>query len=152
MKHILGMAKGYTDLKGARSKILELDYLRLVYAVKDLTKCGDNAHGYLVVLTENIRGTVQKWRDKYQGEGFVTVIAAPQPPRVMARLKQEKEKNRAGNIPGKDPALSIGDYARDIGEKALRKKIRELEPRVKELGNENKLPCAVRWDFYGIVK
>jgi len=33
MKHILGMAKSFEDLKGARSPILELDYLRLVYAV-----------------------------------------------------------------------------------------------------------------------
>jgi hypothetical protein len=47
------------------------------------------------VLTEQIFKRVQNWQDKYQGEGFVTVIHAPQPPRVRARLEQEKEKTKS---------------------------------------------------------
>jgi len=42
MKHILGMAKSFLDLKGVKSQKLELYYLRLVYAVKDLRKGRDD--------------------------------------------------------------------------------------------------------------
>ena len=35
MKHILGMVKRNLDMKGAKGPKLELDFLRLVYAVKD---------------------------------------------------------------------------------------------------------------------
>ena len=36
MKHVLGMAKSHLNLNGAKREKLELDYLRLAYAVKDL--------------------------------------------------------------------------------------------------------------------
>ena len=50
MKHVLRMVKSQLDLRGAKSQKLELAYLRLVYAVKEIKKQGDNALGYLVVL------------------------------------------------------------------------------------------------------
>ena len=36
MKHILGMAKSNLNLRGAKAQKLELDYLRLIYAVKGI--------------------------------------------------------------------------------------------------------------------
>ena len=51
MKHVLGMVKSQLDLRGAKSQKLELDYLRLIYAVKKIRKQKDNAMGYLAALT-----------------------------------------------------------------------------------------------------
>ena len=54
MKHILGMAKSHLDLRGAKAPKLELDYLHLIYAVKEIREKGESAQGYLVVMTEEI--------------------------------------------------------------------------------------------------
>jgi hypothetical protein len=65
MKHVLGMAKSFLNLEGARSQKLELDYLRLIYAVKEIRKRGDSALGYLVVLTPQIGIRLKQWENKY---------------------------------------------------------------------------------------
>lgn len=61
MKHVLGMAKSHLDLKGAKGPKLELDFLRLVYAVKELRARGDQANGYLLVMEEDIASRVKSW-------------------------------------------------------------------------------------------
>ena len=70
MKHVLGMAKSALDLRGAKGPKLELDYLRLLYAVKELRKRGDNAQGYLIVLTEPIHERTRQWENKYLAGGM----------------------------------------------------------------------------------
>jgi len=155
MRHILGMAKSFLDLKGARSPKLELDYLRLVYAVKDLRKSGDGAQGYLVVLTPEISECVKRWENKYRGKDCVTVIDISLPNPIKNRLKLEKENNKAGMVAGatggKARGRSSANLGRQTGEYALTDAILELEPRVKQIRDENKFPCYVRWDFYGTV-
>ncbi len=155
MKHILGMAKSFLDLKGARSPKLELDYLRLVYAVKDLRQSGDGAQGYLVVLTPEILECVKRWENKYQGKNCVTVIDISLPGPIKNRLKLEKDNNKAGMIDGatggKARGRSNANIGRQTGEYALRDRILESEPTVKQTNDENEFPCCVRWDFYGTV-
>ncbi len=155
MKHVLGMAKSFLDLKGAKSQKLELDYLRLVYAVKDLRKGGDDAQGYLVVLAPRISERVKQWENKYRGRGFVEIIDVSLTNSDKYQLKQEKVNNLAGMAAGVTGGVagerSSASFGRDAGENNLRKMIFRLEPRVKEVKDENKFPCCVRWDFYGVV-
>ena len=155
MKHVLGMAKSFLDLKGAKSQKLELDYLRLVYAVKDLRKGGEDAQGYLVVFTSQILERVKQWESKYQGKGCVEIIDVSLRRCVKSRLKQEKESNLAGMAAavtgGEAGGRSNANFGRDTGESNLRKILLGLEPRVKEVKDENRFPCCIRWDFYGVV-
>jgi hypothetical protein len=155
MKHVLGMAKSFLDLKGAKSQKLELDYLRLVYAVKDLRNGSDNAQGYLVVLTPQISEHVKQWESKYRGMDFVKIIDVSLPSCVKNRLKQEKTSNLAGmaaSVTGVEAGgRSSADFGRHTGENNLRKILLGLEPRVREVKDENRFPCCVRWDFYGVV-
>lgn len=155
MKHILGMAKSFLDLRGAKSPKLELDYLRLAYAVKELKKGGDDAQGYLVVLTPEISGCVKRWQNKYQAKDCVIVIDISLPQVLKNSLKLEKDNNKAGmvagSIGGKTGGRSSANLGRQTGENALSDKIFELEPRVKQTHDENIFPCGIRWDFYGTV-
>ena len=100
MKHVLGMAKSQLDLRGAKSQKLELDYLRLIYAVKEIRKQRDHAIGYLAVLTPGILDRVKQWETKYQAEGFVKVMYIPLPSSDRNRLEKEKTSNIAGMVAG----------------------------------------------------
>lgn len=155
MRHILGMTKSFLDLKGAKSSKLELDYLRLVYAVKEIRKRGDSAHGYLVVLTPQILDRVNQWEDKYRGNKCVEVINASLPSLIKDSLKQEKASNLAGMVAGvtggKVGGRSNANFGRETGEDALKRTILMLEPNVEQVKDENKFPCGIRWDFYGVV-
>jgi hypothetical protein len=155
MKHVLGMAKSFLDFNGSKSQKLELDYLRLVYAVKDLKSGGDDAQGYLVVLDPRISERVKRWENKYRGKGLVKIIDIPLPDLVKNHLKQEKINNLAGMVAGVTGGVagkrSSASFGQDAGETNLKKMIFRLEPGVKEVKDENKFPCYVRWDFYGVV-
>jgi hypothetical protein len=155
MKHILGMAKSFMDLKGAKSQKLELDYLRLVYAVKDLAENGEKAKGYFVVLTPQIEASAKNWEYKYRGQNSVDIISVSLPNSVNKRLKQEKRNNISGMLAGSIgqnvAGRSIANFGKQTGENTLKEKILGLEPRVKQIKDENKFPCCVRWDFYGTV-
>ncbi|MGH7645352.1 MAG: hypothetical protein ACREMR_07170, partial [Gemmatimonadales bacterium] len=67
MRHVLGMAKRHLDLNGAKAPKLELDYLRLVVAVRELRLRGQAAVGYLLVMTPTIKRRTQAWANKYGG-------------------------------------------------------------------------------------
>ena len=155
MRHIFGMAKSFLDLKGARSPKLELDHLRLVYAVKELRKHNDSAQGYLVVLTRQILDRVKRWEDKYQSGKCVEVVDISLPSPVKNKLKQEKASNLAGMIAGitggKAGGRSSANFGGETGEEALKRTILMLEPNVEQVKDESKFPCGIRWDFYGVV-
>lgn len=61
MKHVFGMAKSSLDLRGGKGRNLELDFLRLVYAVQHFQRAGDLAQGYLVVLGDGMSQRVKAW-------------------------------------------------------------------------------------------
>ena len=155
MRHILGMVKSQLDLNGAKSQKLELDYLRLVYAVKEIKKRGDYALGYLAVLAPSILDRVKHWEAKYQAEGCVKVINIHLSSSDKSKLKEEKTSNIAGMVTGamggEAGERSSANFGRKTGENALRKKIFESEQNVEEIMDKTEFPLRIQWDFYGVV-
>lgn len=155
MKHILGMSKSHLDLRGAKSAKLELDYLRLVYAVKEIRRGEDNAQGYLVVLAPHIKDRVKQWECKYEAEGYVKVIYESVPTIDKSKLEEEKLDNIVGMVAGtigsEVGGRSRANFGQKIGEKALRKNIFGAEPNVEEVTDKSKFPFGIQWDFYGVI-
>jgi hypothetical protein len=85
----------------------------------------------------------------------VEAIDVSLPSRVKYRLKLEKASNIAGMVAGltggEIGGHSSANFGHKTGENALRKTILEFEPRVKQVKDENRFPCCIRWDFYGVV-
>jgi len=149
-KHILGMAKSSLNLKGGKGPKLELDFLRLVYAVQHLRARGDYAKGYLLVMTEDIRKRAKSWIGKYEaGDTIVIDIPPPLPPDKQEALEAEKKRNAGAINPG-SPGDAVAVLGKQLGEDALRKLIELYEPEVREVKNESAFP-DIRWDFYGQV-
>lgn len=153
MKHILGMAKRNLDLDGAKGPKLELDYLRLVYAVNELRRRGEDAKGYLLVMTENIANRVATWQEKYQATDAVMVKVAPLTGEQRSALKAEVQANTAGMIAGtlgEDVAgKSNATVGGNFGEELLKQVIEVNEPGVLRNMNEREYPFKIRWDYYG---
>ena len=156
MRHVLGMARSHLNLNGAKREKLELDYLRLTYAVKDLRAQGKDAQGYLVVLDGDSASRIHLWESNYKAQGCVTVVLAHLEDQVMDKVKDEKRKNKAGMGAGPTGAKiggrSSATFSKATVEDVLRMKICELEPNVEAVDDKKKFPCGVRWDFYGVVK
>ena len=154
MKHILGMAKSHLDLRGAKGPKLELDLLRLVYAVKELRSRGQEAQGYLLVMTPAIEERAKNWLGdkKYQAGDTVEILLAALSIDEFGSLQDEKKRNVAGMIAG-STGEPVGDKSsakrgRCLGEKALRDQIMRLEPGVSGVMEESNFPFWIRWDFY----
>jgi hypothetical protein len=156
MRHVLGMAKSSLDLKGAKAQKLELDFLRLAYAVQQLRQRGDPAQGYLLVLGSEIAARVSAWAAKYGTGDAVSCIVHRLPRSSRARLTKEKGRNKAGMVAGtlgRNAAdRSSAAVGRGIGEAALREAIVAAERGVREAGPERSVPLGVHWDFYGLVE
>jgi hypothetical protein len=148
------MAKRHLDLKGAKGPKLELDFLRLVYAVKELRRTGADAQGYLLVADEKIKQRVEnKWRDKYKAGDTVQVYAAQLTDTEQALLEQEVEENVAGMVAG---ALGedVGDRSSatqgaSLIERELKRVIESHEPGVQQCYDLAEFPLAIQWDYYG---
>jgi hypothetical protein len=151
MKRIFGMAKSPEDLRGAKGRNLELDFLRLVYAVEHFRVSGEEAQGYLLVLADKIRTRVAGWINKYDAGNCVELVVAVLTPEEARVLAEEKERNRQGNAPGADPSLAVAAVGKRLGEEALRKRVLSVEPSVTDL-TDAEAPFDVQWDFYGIVR
>ncbi len=145
------MAKSFLDLKGARASGLELDYLRLLYFVKEIRKEGE-AQGYLLVMDEKICQRVNKWKDKYQSSDEVEVINASLTINERQLLENEKNQNRKGNVAGTKGeevnGKSDAGVGKMIGETKLNESIIKKEKGVKPSGD--KMKFGIQWDFYGI--
>lgn len=151
MKRIFGMAKSPLDLRGAKGRNLELDFLRLVYAVEHFRASGDEAQGYLLVMAESIRMRVAEWIRKYDAADCVELVVTVLSPEQASLLAQEKARNRQGNAPGADRALAVAADGKRLGEVALRRHVLAAEPAVTEV-QDGQAPFGIRWDFYGLVR
>lgn len=152
MKHVLGMAKRHLDLKGAKAQKLELDFLRLVYAVKELRRKGECAQGYLLVTEEAICKRVKEWQIKYDAGDAVVVEAACLTEEERRVIKEEAARNKAG--------MAAGTYGEDVDgrsdatfggclmERKLEEWIECQEPGV-QLCNTKDPPLRIHWDYYG---
>jgi hypothetical protein len=150
MKHVFGMAKSPLDAGGAKGRNLELDFLRLVYAVEHFRASGDEARGYLLVLAEPLRTRLSAWVHKYEAADCVELIVATLDETQTRLLGEEKIRNRLGNTKGADRSLASADYGERVGEESLRAHILASEPGVSEY-TTGKAPFGVNWDFYGMV-
>src|SRR5690348_3202780 len=97
-RHIFGMAKSSLDLRGAKGRNLELDFLRLVYAVQHYRRLGDEAQGYLAACSKEAESRITAWAKKYDAEAVVTCIPAWHDVGLLKCLHHEKSKNVEGMI------------------------------------------------------
>lgn len=159
MKHIFGMAKSHLDTVGGKSRSLELDFLRLLYAVEHHNRLDDSAHGYLVVLDDAVAQRVASWLQKYDAEAAVTCVTCRLGESELAALREEKVRNAAGarRVRAESVAAvtneSSAELGRSLGERELKVVIQAAEPFVQETHlRGNKLPFGIQWDFYGTVE
>lgn len=64
--YYLGMAKSCLDLKGAKSVKVELDLLRLIYAVKELSNETTEVKAFMIIANNSIKERMQKWLNRYK--------------------------------------------------------------------------------------
>jgi hypothetical protein len=153
MKHILGMVKRNLDMNGAKGPKLELDFLRLVYAIKELRRSGSDAKGYLLVMTPPIAQRVAGWQSKYQAGDSVVVLTAQLSQEQFGIIRAEVRANIEGmvagtvgeNVAGRSDATAGGQ----IGEELLQQLIEIHEQGVHRSLNEREFPFRIRWDYYG---
>jgi hypothetical protein len=150
---VLGMAKSSLDLRGAKSQRLELDLLRLVYAVMRIRSGGGEAAGYLLVMTSDQARRATRWLEKYRGEGAVEILVADPTEADLLGLQEEKRQNVAGvaaALAGEDVAgRSTADLGKRYAEDLLEQLIRIREPGV--IPTSEHPPVDVNWDYFGVI-
>lgn len=147
MKLIIGMAKSNLKLNDGQSRKLELDFLRLAYAVQRLEEV---EKGYLIVATEKSKKRAEGWKEKYQLDGEVEVLKAELNDEQLQSLKTEKQGNVKGMFAGtagkKSEGLSNAKLGKQLLEQALQQYIEEKEQTV---AWDGELPLGIQWDYCG---
>jgi hypothetical protein len=149
------MAKRSLDLRGAKGPKLELDYLRLLYVIKELRFRGTEAQGYLLVLASEIRSVTLLWQAKYEAGEAVTVLVAQLSDVERSLIEKEIETNTAGMLAG-HMGLAGGNQSSAaegaaIGEAHLEALIKVHEPGVIRITSQAEFPFRIRWDYYGVT-
>lgn len=165
--YILGMAKsplkvirgdfnGIADdfakpINPGSAKSMELDFLRLVYAKKQLMLEGFKVHVFMVVTTPQVVEYVQVWTEKYGVERMVQVRAANLTRDEVQILVNEKTRNGAANrAEAENREINArADNGRRILEEELERIIQdELGVMIDdEFITTNQMPFAIRWDY-----
>ena len=147
------MAKSGFDLKGAKGPKLELDLLRLLYAVQNLQKKGEKAYGYLIVSTNKIKERAESWIKKYEFEKKTNIEILTLDnldEKTIKLLKDEKVRNALANIRHKRDdirkELASGRFGQGLYENALENYLKNKH-HIKEI-KQPKMPFEIRWDFY----
>lgn len=153
MRYVLGMAKSSLDTRGGKGRNLELDFVRLVLAVRTRIATGATAHGYLLVLDERVAARACGWREKYEAKDLVTVFVYAATASEHASLLAEKRLNAAAiTSPGSSlPSESAALVGQNIAENALRLAIEAKESVKPEAPAGFEWPLHVRWDYFGII-
>ena len=175
--YILGMAKsplqlkkgqfnGIADefakpLKPGSARSLELDFLRLVYAKKELSSKGHVVHAYLMVTTEEVVNAVDKWRKKYElEENYINILHASLNEDEIRELLAEKIKNKTANgLKEKKKAKkeeakkeeAKADFGRDTIEGKLISHIKGIHGNIEVVTAIKSMPFGVNWDYFGMV-
>ncbi len=147
MKHVLGIAFPHVELDGPRGDELELQFLRLSYAVHRLARSGVEACGYLVVLRQELRDRVLRLHADYQAGDDLRVVFASLLVSEMTALAEAADVARKAG----DEASAAG-VRRAIAVNALRREVALREPGVTETAPPEALPFGVMWDYCGIVR
>ena len=155
MKHILAMVKPYPDLRGLKASKVELDYLRVVYAVGEMRRQGELAQGYFVVIGESIPKNMTVWEQNYRGNSYVELMSTLPATHVRHGLQNDKTADLSGMVLAAllDDTSHVSNSAalRDMEDYILDETIRELEPGVMRIKDEARFPLGIRWDYYGLV-
>ncbi|KAB1064768.1 hypothetical protein [Salibacter halophilus] len=148
--HILGMAKSCIDLKGAKAQKVELDLLRILYAIE---KLDEKTYGCLIVYDDKIKERVHTWIKKYQfdkNNHFEVITLSKKSDKDKLALQDEKKLNSSANLRHAIEAIPKENASGKIGEKlfeeALEKYIKE-EFKIGEINKSNP-PFGIKWDFY----
>ena len=146
MRHILGVACPCLSLR--ESCALELDFLRLSYAVAYLNSKGEDTHGYIAVLRQEIRDAAQGLQRRYRVGEAVSIVFASLLVTDMTKLAE------TSGSPSRDDGVSEAEasVARDIASNTLRREIAAREPDAVEKTTGGALPFGVEWDYYGVVQ
>ena len=151
--HILGMAKSHMDLRGAKRPKLELDFLRIAFAISHVDSAGEAGRGFLLVFTQQIRETAMEWTERYGTGDAIEIILAELTNDETRRLREEKISNVSGMIAGtlgqNVRGMSNADIGKEIGERKLEEEIRRRHPQVRRIADRDEYPLGIDWDFYG---
>lgn len=150
MRYVLGMTSSIDSRTGCR-RFRELDFVRLVLAVRTLADAGATAHGYLMAPDGRVAPRVRSWQRKYAAVDLVSVLLHGALAAGQGRLRQEKGRDGLGSTTPapSQPAESSRSLAEAASEEALRAAIRENEPGVMEVPSGTPSPFGVRWDYFG---
>lgn len=153
MRYVLGMAKSSLDIRGGKGRNLELDFVRLVLAVRTRIAAGATAHGYLLVLDERVAARACGWREKYEAKDLVTVFVYAATASEHVSLLEEKRLNAVAisSLGSSLPSESAAPLGQKIAEKALRSAIEAKESNTSEPPAGLEWPLRVRWDYFQIV-
>jgi hypothetical protein len=157
--HVFGMAKSCLDLRGANAPKLELDLLRLAFAIRDVEETGEQALGYLMVLDEKVETRAKGWLEKYGVVEKVIVRKANIPSAELAALRVEKTQHAIGMLQKYlfdevERDLSVAELGKKLGENALTLEIEKDHPGISPLHvtlPREALPLQVAWDYYGTL-
>ena len=152
--HVLGMAKSSVNLKGNKSRSLKLDLLQLAEAIAKLRSEGKSAKGFVLVLADEVKSTVDLWRVKHESTTDIEVICASLSTIERDRLQKEKTDNIEGNKKSKneggDPRLARATVGKELGERKLREELNRRFPGIQETNIKHSTISHIKWDFYGL--
>ncbi len=147
MRHILGIASPCLSVRDSYASALELDFLRLSYAVVHLNSKGEDAQGYIAVLRQEVRDAAQGLQRRYGVGEAVNIVFASLLVTDMTRLAEA-----IGSSHGDGVFEAEASVAHDIALDTLRREIVALEPGAVEKTAGGALPFGVEWDYYGVVQ
>lgn len=150
VKTIYGMAKSFLNLRGAKARSLELDFVRLGWVTE---KDEDCIGVYLCAPLNPLLAaqTISGWNRKYHFKREVEFVPVQLTEEEELMLLREKDRNRLGNLRkgGEDAFAHSG---RDLVEEKLTMWIRRthnLAPDAPILRGPE-LP-EIRWDFFATL-
>ena len=147
MRHILGIASPCLSVRDSCASALELDFLRLSHAVAHLNSKGEDAHGYIAVLRQEVRDAAQGLQRRYGVGEAVNIVFASLLVTDMTRLAEA-----GGSSHGDGVFEAEASVAYDIALDTLRREIAAREPGAVEKTAGGALPFGVEWDYYGVVQ
>src|SRR3972149_6552068 len=154
LKHILGMLKPQLDFQGAQARELELEYLRLIYAVSQIRKQGENAQGYFVITRRGMLNRLKQLEQKYQGNEYAELLMISSSVYLGPTAQPDKTEILSGivraavleRVDGR-PAATIH---RNMREFILTETILGQERDVRQVKDEKRFPFGVRGGDYGV--
>lgn len=144
------MAKSYLDLRGAKPRNLELDFLLLALAVNKSRSASTDAQGVLLVLDEKVWKRADGWRTKHGVANDIRVVFVKPTSDEVLVLRAEKSANARGNISGGNSGEADATKSAIIAEDYLRSEILKLFPSVREQKPDLHFLRCISWDFYGV--